>query len=77
MIFQKSDAPKKKEHTHTHKHTYSYIYTYIHTYIHTYMIRTSSRTDANLIHLVPKIESKSRTEWNRDPILNETTNLGM
>ena len=35
------------------------------------------RTNVTLINLVSKIESKPRIEWNHDPILFGSTNLGM
>ena len=41
------------------------------------MIRTPSKTDATLINFVPKIKSKPRMEWNLNPMLIESTNLGM
>lgn len=41
------------------------------------MRRIPSRIDATLINLVSNIEFKPEIEWNRDSILNESTNLGM
>ena len=41
------------------------------------VIRIPSRTNVTLINLVPKIEYKLGIEWNHDPMLNESTNLGM
>lgn len=41
------------------------------------MIRTTSRTDAALINLVLKIESKLGLEWNLEPMRIESTNLGL
>ena len=36
-----------------------------------------ARTNTTLINLVSKIESKPKLEWNHDPMLIESTNLGM
>ena len=55
----------------------SRIYEYIYDRINVNLIRIPSRTDTTLTNLIPNIESKLGIKWNRDPILNESTNLGM
>ena len=41
------------------------------------VIRTPPTTDATLINLVLKIESKLGIDWNLDPMLIESMNLSM